>query len=392
MKKYLPENSFAAFFKSDVFKGLLLLLVLLIVLIISNSPLNSIYESAISFPILKAENFSLHITVTEFVNDGLMVFFFLLLALEIKREILMGELANPRQVILPVVAASGGVIVPALIYIGCIKFLQADPGLLRGWATPVATDVALALGLLSLLGKRVPPSLKIFLSVLAIADDLIAIMIIGFFYTAQLSYVYLGLAISLVALLILINRLQIKTFPLYALLGIALWFTVYRSGIHPTIAGVIIGFCIPAQTGAKNKTSLLIRLEHILQPWVAFAIVPLFILMNAGISLAKNHLSFLHPIPLGIALGLFLGKQIGIFLTSFVVIQLGLASLPPKSRWLQLYGVSVLAGIGFTMSFFIAELSFAGSEFVIASNMAILIGSGLSALIGLGVLFIANKK
>ncbi len=359
----------------ETFSGTILLIALGFILIIANTPLNSHYQTILNFPLANK-------SLLFWINDGLMAFFFLLLALEIKREILIGELRHPAQVMLPIAAACGGVIVPALIYFIIAGHHSAE--LARGWAIPVATDVALALGLLSLLGKRVPVGLKIFLAVLAIADDLIAIIIIGFFYTEHVVYGYLLLALAGVAILILLNFLGVTKLIVYLLLGLLIWLAVLKSGIHPTLAGVMVGFCIPFLS--------LRKLEQILKPWVSFLILPLFVLANAGVPIVQYQLTdLLQPLPVGIALGLFFGKQIGIFLAAGLLIKLGFARLPSQSTWGQLYGVAILAGIGFTMSLFISNLAFLGTSLDMLSRVGILAGSFCSAIIGLGVLYF-NKK
>jgi NhaA family Na+:H+ antiporter len=384
-------NIIKEFFKTSAIEGILLLLILFVTLILANSSLASSYFSFIQSTILNITWQDIHIqaTFSAFINDGLMSLFFMLLALEIKREMLIGELANPRQMILPVVCACAGVLVPALIYIVCVG--TQDPAILRGWAVPVATDVALALGLLALLGKRVPFALKLFLSVLAVADDLIAIIIIAFFYTDNLSIAYLGWAVLATCLLILLNCLKIRAISLYFLIGIVLWVLMHHSGIHATLAGVILGFCIPMQ-GKTKEVSPLIQIEHNLRPWVAYAIVPLFIFANAGVPLFEEASSLSHPLPWGIALGLFLGKQLGIFAAAALLIKSGLAAMPKDARWIDLYGISVLAGIGFTMSLFVSNLAFQGTSFELISHMGILLGSGLSAVVGMMVLYVSSRR
>jgi NhaA family Na+:H+ antiporter len=376
----MPILTIKKFLKAESAGGIVLLCFLFLALFLANSPLEPHYKKIISSPNLFA-----------IVNDGLMALFFLLLALEIKREMLVGELRNPKQVILPIVAATGGVIVPAVIYLLSVGI--HDPALLPGWAIPVATDVALALGLLSLLGKRVPASLKIFLAVLAIADDLIVIIIIALFYTQNLSFLYLGLALGGVALLVLFNRIGIARLSVYMVLGFFIWLAVLKSGVHATLAGVMVGFCVPYSIQKKEQTAFpLNALEIHLRPWVTFSVLPLFVLVNAGVSIAENDMSLLHSMPLGIALALFFGKQIGIFSASWLIIKTGMTRLPSGSDWLQLYGVAVLAGIGFTMSMFISNLAFRHTDYSTLSHLGILMGSGCAAVFGLLILFLASLR
>jgi NhaA family Na+:H+ antiporter len=373
------------FFKTSAIEGILVLFILGLTLLIANSSFHTAYFEFIQAPFINFHwaNFQIDASFKSLINNGLMSFFFMLLALEIKREMLIGELAHPRNMILPIVSACGGILIPALIFILFVR--ESDPSLLRGWAIPVATDVALALGLLSLLGKRVPFALKMFLSVLAIADDLIAILIIAFFYTDHLSTIHLFFALLAILILILLNRLKITALPFYFLIGLFLWLAMHGSGIHATLAGVILGFCIPMHDA--KQSSPLIFVERNLRPWVAYCIVPLFIFANAGIPLLEQASNIGEALPWGVAMGLFLGKQIGIFLTAAILIKLGATHLPKDCRWLDLYGISVLAGIGFTMSLFISNLAFEGLSFDVMSHIGILVGSGLSAIVGMGVLY-----
>ncbi len=373
---------------TDGVKGALLLVALLFILIIANSPLYLHYQHLIEFPIFSQP-------LLFWVNDILMVGFFLMLALEIKREILVGELRNPAQVVLPIAAACGGVIAPALIYFALVGHHDAQA--LRGWGIPVATDVALALGLLALLGKRVPTSLKIFLAVLAIADDLIAIIIIAAFYTAHLAVLYLGLAVISIIVLIALNYFKISALKIYFLVGIVLWFALLKGGVHPTLAGVILGFCIPltkpSTTPQYPIVSPLKHLEKILAPWVAFLILPIFVLANAGIPMLHYQAKdLLQPVALGIVLGLFIGKQLGIMLVAFILTKLKLAHLPTHSTWWQFYGIAILAGLGFTMSLFISALAFDGTAFAEISRVGIILGSALSAIIGLLILYFSRSS
>jgi Na+:H+ antiporter, NhaA family len=318
----------------------------------------------------------------------LMAVFFLLVGLEIKREMLDGQLSTWPRRALPGIGALGGMIVPALIY---LAFNVGSDGHPRGWAIPAATDIAFALGVLSLLGPRVPISLKVFLTALAILDDLGAVLIIAVFYTSDLNLYALGGAIFVIGLLRGLNRAGFADLKPYLLLGAILWFLVLMSGIHATIAGVAFALTIPLRASPgkpEDQASLLHRLEHSLQPWVAFLIVPIFGFANAGVSFAGMSLaSLLSPVPLGVALGLFVGKQVGVFTFSWAAIKLGLADLPANATWMQFYGVALLCGIGFTMSLFIGLLAFPTSaDLQDATKLGVLLGSALSALVGAALL------
>ena len=331
------------------------------------------------------------------INDGLMAVFFFLVGLEIKREILRGELASARKATLPVVAALGGMVAPAAIY----SLLNAGGPGARGWGIPIATDIAFALGALALLGSRVAPSLRVFLAAVAIADDLGAVVVIAAFYTEELAWVPLQVAVALLLVLISVNRTGIAHVAPYLLLGAALWIAVLKSGVHPTIAGVVLAFTIPSGSRPApdrdevltGRVSLAERLEHALEPWVAFAIMPIFALANAGVRLSRDvGAAFLDPVALGIVLGLFIGKQIGIAASCWMVVRFGLASLPSRANWRQLYGVALLCGIGFTMSLFIATLAFGSSDHLEAAKVGILAGSLLSGVAGYLVLAGADRR
>jgi len=310
--------------------------------------------------------------------------------LEIKREFLQGELSNRKQALLPIIAAIGGMLVPALIYV-YINFHTGDT--LNGWAIPSATDIAFSLGVLSLLGSRVPISLKVFLTALAIIDDLGAIVIIAFFYSGDLSIKYLSLLLITFIALIILNKFNIKKFIPYLLLGLILWFFTHESGIHATISGVLLATVIPHRKKEK-EFSLLTKIEHNISPYVAFGIMPLFALANAGVSLSGiNFDSLLLPVPLGILLGLFIGKQIGVFLFSIISIKLKIAQMPNNANWLTIYGVGVLTGIGFTMSLFIGNLAFAENvQYISGVKIGVLSGSLLSTVFGYVLLLVATKK
>jgi len=324
------------------------------------------------------------------INDALMAVFFFFVTLEIKREFLQGELSNRKQALLPIIAAIGGMLVPALIYI-YINFQNGDT--LRGWAIPSATDIAFSLGVLSLLGSRVPISLKVFLTALAIIDDLGAIVIIAFFYSGDLSIKYLSLLLITFIALIILNKFNIKKFIPYLLLGLILWFFTHESGIHATISGVLLATVIPHRKKEKDF-SLLTKIEHSISPYVAFGIMPLFALANAGVSLSGMSFdSLLLPVPLGILLGLFIGKQIGVFLFSIISIKLNIAQMPNNANWLNFYGVGVLTGIGFTMSLFVGNLAFVENvQYISGVKIGVLAGSLLSTVFGYVLLLVATKK
>ena len=319
-----------------------------------------------------------------------MAIFFFFVTLEIKREFIQGELSNLKQAMLPIIAAVGGMIIPALFYV-VINFGNSET--MNGWAIPSATDIAFSLGILSLLGSRVPISLKVFLTALAIIDDLGAILIIAFFYSGDLSIVYLSLILISYILLLILNKFSIKVFTPYLIIGLFMWFFTYKSGIHATIAGVLLASTIPHRLKERDF-SLLVKLEHAISPYVAFMIMPLFAFANAGVSLTGLSLStLLNPVPLGILCGLFFGKQIGVLLFSFVSIKLKFAEMPNNSTWLSLYGVSILTGIGFTMSLFVGNLAFVENvQYMDGVKIGVLAGSLLSTLAGYFLLLVTSKK
>ncbi|MBZ6077675.1 Na+/H+ antiporter NhaA [Microvirga puerhi] len=374
------------FFDSEASGGILLMGVTILALVVANSPLSGAY-----FGILKT--YVLGLSVQHWINDALMAVFFLLVGLEIKREFLDGQLSTWPRRILPGIAALGGMVVPALVY---IAVTWTDPVLRAGWAIPAATDIAFALGVLSILGARVPTSLKIFLTALAILDDLGAIIIIALFYTSDLAVPMLGLAGLCLAALIALNRFGIARILPYLAIGALMWFFVLKSGIHATLAGVALALTIPLHPEPKKtraEDSPLHRLEHAIQPWVAYAIIPIFGLANAGLSFEGFSLSSLvSPLPMGVALGLFLGKQIGVYGAILAAGRLGLADLPAGASRLQCYGVALLCGIGFTMSLFIDALAFGGrNDLIDSAKIGVLAGSFLSALCGFLVLRFAPR-
>jgi NhaA family Na+:H+ antiporter len=354
-------------------------------LLIANSPLAPAYFAAL-------ETYIGGLSILHWINDALMAIFFLLVGLEIKREFLDGELSTWPRRILPGIAALGGMIAPALIY---VMLNLGDPLTLRGWAVPAATDIAFALGVLALLGPRVPVSLKIFLTAIAILDDLGAVAIIAVFYTAELSFLSLALAALTLAALAALNRMGVRKLTPYLLLGAVLWFFVLSSGVHATLAGVALAMTIPLKTSRARPDDVgspLHRLEHGLQPWVSFAIVPIFGFANAGVSLSGMSLDRLfEPVPLGVAAGLFFGKQLGVFLCTWAVVKLDWADAPRYASWPQIYGTALLCGIGFTMSLFIGLLAFpAAPDLQDEVKIGVLMGSLLSGLAGALVLRFAS--
>jgi NhaA family Na+:H+ antiporter len=372
--------------------GLLLIAAAVLALIINNSPLSWLYNGLLETPVV-AQIGALKIAkpLLLWINDGLMALFFLLIGLEVKREVLEGHLSKPSQIVLPGAAAIGGMLVPALIY----WFLNRDnPPALNGWAIPTATDIAFALGVLALLGKRVPVSLKLFLMTLAIIDDLGAIVIIAIFYSGALSTLSLMLAAACLAALVAMNRLGVVKLGPYMIIGLILWVCVLKSGVHATLAGVTLAFCIPLRT--KNaEPSPLRSLEHALHPWVSYGILPLFAFANAGLSLSGVTLeSFTHAVPMGIAIGLLLGKTVGVFGLTWLAVKSGLSALPSGANWGQVLGVAILCGIGFTMSLFVGSLAFVpgSSDYAGMDRMGILTGSLFAALIGYAVTAAASRK
>ncbi len=382
---------FIWFFKLEAASGLVLLFSAIIALVISNSELSSLYFNTLEkYIFIGINNFGLKLSIIHWINDALMAIFFFFVTLEIKREFLQGELSNIKQAMLPIIAAVGGMVVPALIYI-FINF--GDSETLNGWAIPSATDIAFSLGVLSLLGKRVPLSLKVFLTALAIIDDLGAIVIIALFYSGDLSIKYLSLMLFTFLILLTINKYNIKNFLPYLLVGIFLWDFTHNSGIHATIAGVLLAMTIPHRKNVKDF-SLLIKIEHSISPYVAFGIMPLFAFANAGVSLEGLSISsLLDKVPLGIVLGLFVGKQLGVFVFSYISIKLKVAQMPNNSNWFNFYGVGILTGIGFTMSLFVGNLAFVENmQYMDGVKIGVLTGSLLSTIIGYFLILLTPNK
>ncbi len=382
---------FRWFFKLEAASGLVLLFAAIIALIVSNSNLAEIYFSTLNkYLFLGINNFGLKLSVLHWINDALMAIFFFFVTLEIKREFLQGELSNIKQALLPIIGAVGGMLVPALFYV-FINF--GDSETMNGWAIPSATDIAFSLGVLSLLGKRVPLSLKVFLTALAIIDDLGAIVIIALFYSGDLSIKYLSLMLLAFIVLLVINKFNIKKFLPYLIVGIFLWDFTHNSGIHATIAGVLLAMTIPHRKKDKDF-SLLIKIEHAISPYVAFGIMPLFAFANAGVSLeGLSFASLLNKVPLGILLGLFVGKQLGVFVFSYVSIKMKIAQMPNNSNWFNFYGVGVLTGIGFTMSLFVGNLAFVENmQYMDGVKIGVLTGSLLSTLFGYFLILLTPNK
>ncbi|WP_420859306.1 Na+/H+ antiporter NhaA [Marivivens marinus] len=375
------------FFQHDAFGGILLMVSALAALMVANSSLQPLYDGALSsYLAVTLNGEGLEKPLILWINDGLMAVFFFLIGLELKREMLEGKLKNPRDVVLPGMAAVGGMAVPAIVF----AIFNWGLPTMEGWAIPAATDIAFALGILALVGARAPSSLKVFLLTLAILDDLGAIVIIALFYTAELKIDYLMLAAIPLAALVWRNFQGAHRIAPAILLGTIMWFLVLKSGVHATLAGVITAFTIPLKD--KYGKSPLHALEHGLTPYVLYGIVPIFAFANAGVVLTGISLSdLLAPLPLGIALGLIVGKQIGVFGVTFAMVKFGMARLPHGANWMHIYGIACLAGIGFTMSLFIGGLSFADPALMNEVRLGVLSGSLVSAVIGFAVLMLASR-
>jgi Na+:H+ antiporter, NhaA family len=370
-----------AFMQHDAASGIVLLGAAFLALILQNSPASWLYDGLLDTPVtIGVGAIVIDKPLLLWINDGLMAIFFFLVGLEIKRELMVGELSTVKQASLPVIAAVGGMLVPAIIY----SFINwTDDIALHGWAIPAATDIAFAVGVLALLGPRVPTSLKVFLLALAIIDDLGAIIIIAFFYTAHLSLAALGLAGVGIALLAILNFRGVTRIAPYVLVGVFIWLCVLKSGVHATLAGVATALAVPLTVPNGGTQSPLEKLEEALHPWVTFGVLPLFAFGNAGVTLAGMTLEkVFSSIPMGIAMGLFVGKPIGIFGFSFAAIKLRLAGKPDGATWPQMFGVAVLGGIGFTMSLFIGMLAFVDTERAAEIRIGVLLGSIMSACVG----------
>ncbi|EKO3954881.1 Na+/H+ antiporter NhaA [Vibrio fluvialis] len=372
------------FFKLESAGGILLVIAAAIAMAIANSPLNEIYQGSL-------HSYVFGMSVSHWINDGLMAVFFLLIGLEVKRELLEGALKSRETAIFPAIAAVGGMLAPALIY---VLFNSGDAEAIQGWAIPAATDIAFALGIMALLGKRVPVSLKVFLLALAIIDDLGVVVIIALFYTSDLSTIALTVGFIMTAVLFMLNAKHVTKLSAYLIVGLILWVAVLKSGVHATLAGVVIGFAIPLK-GNKGEHSPLKHLEHALHPYVAFGILPLFAFANAGISLEGVSFSSLaSTLPLGVALGLLIGKPLGIFSFSVIAVKAGVAKLPEGINFKHIFAVSVLCGIGFTMSIFISSLAFgsANVDYDTYARLGILMGSTTAAILGYVLLRLSLPK
>ena len=382
-----------SFIKKESSSGIVLIFVTIFALILRNSPLSNYYYDFLHIIVhFSISDLEISKPLYLWINDGLMAFFFLVIGLEIKRELLAGHLSSWSKISLPAFAAMGGMLFPSLIY---LAFNYNDAQAINGWAIPTATDIAFSLGILSLLGKRVPLSLKIFLMALAIFDDIGAILIIAFFYTSNLSVEVLYISLFVIFILFIMNRMGVTIISLYIIMGIILWVTVLKSGVHATLAGIILAFAIPLNAKTENKIISPARhLKHNLHYWVAFFILPFFAFANAGVDLRDIDFSKMtQGVPMGIFLGLFVGKQLGVFIFTFMAVKLNLAKLPKCTTWLQIYGISVLTGIGFTMSLFIDSLAFTDdTTFFYTDRLAILIGSALSGILGYLILRFAKSK
>ncbi|BFU59219.1 MULTISPECIES: Na+/H+ antiporter NhaA [Rodentibacter] len=370
------------FFKLESAGGILLLCSALIAMFFANSPLNGAYNGFLNLPVsIKIGSFSIDKTLIHWINDGFMAVFFVLVGLEVKRELLEGSLSSYQQAVFPAIAAIGGMVIPALVY---VFIARQEPAFANGWAIPMATDIAFALGIMALLSKQVPLPLKIFLLALAIIDDLGAIVVIALFFSHGLSIQALIFAGIAIVLLITLNRFKVTALCAYMVVGAILWASVLKSGVHATLAGVIIGFCIPLK-GEKGEKPLE-EFEHLLMPWTSFLILPLFAFANAGVSFEGIDVSMLSsPLLLAIALGLIIGKPIGVFGFSYLSVKLGIAKLPEGINFKQIFAVAILCGIGFTMSMFLASLAFdanAGESVNALSRLGILLGSTISAIVG----------
>ena len=370
-----------AFFNLEASGGIVLALAAIAAMIIANTPLNTWYESFIHAPVaIQVGGFAIAKDAHHWINDGLMAVFFFLVGLELKREVLIGELSNVKQIILPAAAALGGMIMPAIIF---LIFNYNEPEFWKGWAIPTATDIAFALGILSLLGNRVPNALKVFLVSIAIFDDIGAIIIIAIFYTSELSLGSLAIAGLCLPFLYLLNRRNVTSITPYLLIGLIMWIFVLKSGIHATLAGVVLALFIPLFDRTDPEHSPLEELEHDLQNTVSYGILPLFAFANAGISLkGAGFAELFHSVPLGIAAGLFIGKQLGVMIACWLIFKLGVSTMPRGMNFKQIYGAALLCGVGFTMSLFIGGLAFAGETPLFDERLGIIMGSIVSGIAG----------
>lgn len=382
-RKIVTKENFRLMIQHDALGGILLVVAAIFAMLVANSGLSGFYQGFLDLPVeVKFGSFEIAKPLLLWVNDGLMAIFFFLVGLEVKREIIEGHLSSVEQIMLPAIGAVAGIAVPALFYLG---FNWGNPDAMVAWAVPSATDIAFALGVFSLFAKQLPLSLKLFLLSVAIFDDIGAIVIIALFYSQDLSTLSLSVALVGLCVLFMLNRFNVRYQAAYILVGIVVWAAVLKSGVHATLAGFALALFIPLNVKNEDGNPMLLNLEHSVQPWVAFAILPVFAFANAGIELAGITFDDLvHPVTLGVISGLFIGKQIGIFGMCWLAIKLGFAKLPKGANWLQFYGVSVLCGIGFTMSLFIGSLAFEGvdTSYFTQVKLGVLISSLLAAVWG----------
>jgi Na+:H+ antiporter, NhaA family len=377
----VTDTSWKRWLHHEAAGGIVLLIAAIIALILDNSRFSPQYDALLNTPVtIRIGALVLDKPLLLWINDGLMAIFFFLVGLEIKKEMLAGALASPKRAALPIIAAAGGMLVPALVY---IIVTSGEAAAMRGWAIPAATDIAFAVGVLALLGPRVPPALKVFLLALAIIDDLGAIIIIALFYTSKLSLLALGLALLGIIVLVALNVSGVTRLAPYVLTGIFIWVCVLKSGVHATLAGVIVALAIPLRAEGRAPYSPLAEVQTALHPWVTFLVAPLFAFANAGVTLEGFTLAKLvAPVPLGIALGLFIGKQVGIFGASWLAVRAGVSQLPEGASWRQLHAVSIIGGIGFTMSLFIGTLAFPDPAMAADVRIGVLSGSLVCAAVG----------
>lgn len=394
MNTNTPSDTWLArFFQHDSAGGILLVIMAVLAMILANSPLSQGYQWFLDIPVeVQIGSLELAKPLLLWINDGLMALFFFLVGLELKREMLYGHLSQKSNLTLPMLAAAAGVAVPALIY---YFFTQDDSIAIQGWAIPAATDIAFALGIFSLFGKHLPVSLKLFLLSVAILDDLSAIIIIALFYSSELSVASLVVAAIGMTALFACNRMRVRSQAVYVLLGVIVWVSVLKSGVHATLAGFAVALMIPTRVKNYDGHDMAEHMEHGLHSWVTFFILPLFAFANAGVSLTGISLNALFdPIVMGIAAGLFLGKQLGVFSICWIAIKANLAPMPKDASWLQLYAVAILCGVGFTMSLFIGSLAFEGlsAEYLVKVKLGVLLGSLLSAFVGAFILYRLKDK
>lgn len=391
MKEIKEQNVVSQFFHHEAASGIILVVAAVMAMIMANSPLFGLYNGLLEIPVsIQFGAFTIAKPLLLWVNDGLMAVFFFLIGLEIKREILDGQLSSVSQITLPAFAAVAGIVFPALVY---VWFNGGDPVAIKGWAIPSATDIAFAVGVFTIFGKSLPLSLKLFLLSVAIFDDIGAIVIIALFYSQDLSTTSLAVAVVGLIALFILNRMNVRHQAAYILIGVVVWAAVLKSGVHATLAGFALAWFIPLKLKNEDGFPMLPHLEHMLHPWVAFGVLPIFAFANAGVSLFGATIDdLLNPITLGIAAGLFIGKQIGIFGICWIVVKLGMAKLPSGATWTHLYGVTLLCGIGFTMSLFIGTLAFENQDvtYITSVKIGVLIGSILSAV--MGAIILARAK